>query len=127
MHRTKETHERIRAEIAREKAATLGRAGERLEQALAVVAGLEAAGHEAWVFGPRFAGAPESRPRVVRYPSIPAMTYPEFALAVPYSRRIARRVAAARTTCASSTPSASSRCPPPRSRGSTAPQAPRAS
>ena len=57
-------------------------------------AGLEAAGHEAWVFGPRFAGAPESRPRVVRYPSIPAMTYPEFALAVPYSRRIARRVAA---------------------------------
>jgi len=40
MNRTKETHERIRAEIAREKAAALGRAGERLEQALAVVAGL---------------------------------------------------------------------------------------
>lgn len=40
MNRTKETHERIRAEIAREKAAALGRAGERLEHVLAVVAGL---------------------------------------------------------------------------------------
>jgi glycosyltransferase involved in cell wall biosynthesis len=29
---------------------------------------------------------------VVRYPSLPAATYPEFALAVPYSRRIARFV-----------------------------------
>jgi glycosyltransferase involved in cell wall biosynthesis len=52
--------------------------------------GLEAAGHEAWVFGPRLAGARDSSTRIVRYPSIPATTYPEFALAVPYSRRIAR-------------------------------------
>jgi len=52
--------------------------------------GLEAAGHEAWVFGPRLAGAQDSSTRIVRYPSIPATTYPEFALAVPYSRRIAR-------------------------------------
>src|SRR5207245_939289 len=57
-------------------------------------AGLEAAGHEAWVFGPRFATGAEATPRVVRYPSIPAATYPEFALAVPYSRRAARLVAA---------------------------------
>ena len=52
--------------------------------------GLEAAGHEAWVFGPRLAGAQDSSTRIVRYPSIPATTYPEFALAVPYSRRIAK-------------------------------------
>ena len=52
--------------------------------------GLEAAGHEAWVFGPRLAGAQDSSTRIVRYPSIPATTYPEFALAIPYSRRIAR-------------------------------------
>ena len=52
--------------------------------------GLEAAGHEAWVFGPRLAGAQDPSTRIVRYPSIPATTYPEFALAVPYSRRIAR-------------------------------------
>ena len=56
--------------------------------------GLEAAGHEPWVFGPRLGGARDASPRVVRYPSIPATTYPEFALAVPYSRRIARLVAA---------------------------------
>ena len=55
-------------------------------------AGLEAAGHEAWVFGPRLARAGDL-PRVVRYPSIPAATYPEFALAIPYSRRIGRLVA----------------------------------
>ena len=56
-------------------------------------AGLEAAGHEAWVFGPRLAAAADGSPRVVRYPSIPAATYPEFALAVPYSRRITRLIA----------------------------------
>jgi 1,2-diacylglycerol 3-alpha-glucosyltransferase len=54
---------------------------------------LEAAGHEAWVFGPRFATGGEAAPRIVRYPSIPASTYPEFVLAVPYSRRVARLVA----------------------------------
>lgn len=35
--RTAETHERIKEEIAREKAAALGRAGERLEAALATL------------------------------------------------------------------------------------------
>lgn len=34
MTRTREAHERIKAEIVREKAAALGRAGERLEAAL---------------------------------------------------------------------------------------------
>lgn len=55
--------------------------------------GLEALGHEAWVFAPRMQGAVDG-PRVVRYPSIPAVTYPEFSLAVPFSRRIAARVRA---------------------------------
>ena len=48
--------------------------------------GLEDRGHEAWVFAPRLAGAVVA-PRVVRYPSIPAATYPEFALAVPCKPR----------------------------------------
>ena len=56
--------------------------------------GLEASGHEAWVFGPRLTGAEDASVRVVRYPSIPVATYPEFALAVPYSRRIERLVTA---------------------------------
>ena len=38
MTRLHETHRRINAEIAQEKAAALGRAGERLEAALAHVA-----------------------------------------------------------------------------------------
>jgi 1,2-diacylglycerol 3-alpha-glucosyltransferase len=56
--------------------------------------GLEAAGHEVWVFGPRFAPGGEAAPRIVRYPSIPAATYPEFVLAIPYSPRVAGLVAA---------------------------------
>jgi glycosyltransferase involved in cell wall biosynthesis len=54
--------------------------------------GLAARGHDAWVFAPRFRGAPADGPGVVRYPSLPAATYPEFALAVPFSRAIARTV-----------------------------------
>ena len=54
--------------------------------------GLEARGHEAWVLAPRFAGPADASPRILRYPSVPAATYPEFALAVPYSPRLARRV-----------------------------------
>jgi 1,2-diacylglycerol 3-alpha-glucosyltransferase len=56
--------------------------------------GLESSGHEAWVFGPRLTGAEDVSVKVVRYPSIPVATYPEFALAVPYSRRIDRMVTA---------------------------------
>ena len=41
--RAAETHARIQREIAQEKAVTLGRAGERLEAALATLAALAAA------------------------------------------------------------------------------------
>lgn len=54
--------------------------------------GLQGRGHEVWTFAPRFPGAPETDPRVVRFPSIPAATYPEFALAVPWTPRIGQRV-----------------------------------
>ena len=54
--------------------------------------GLEGRGHEAWIFAPRFPGVPDPDPRVVRFPSIPAATYPEFALAIPWSPRIGRLV-----------------------------------
>jgi glycosyltransferase involved in cell wall biosynthesis len=47
--------------------------------------GLEARGHAAWVFAPRFPGGPPDPPRVVRYPSLPAATYPDFALAWPFA------------------------------------------
>jgi glycosyltransferase involved in cell wall biosynthesis len=52
--------------------------------------GLETRGHEVWIFAPRFPGAEDANPHVVRYPSIPAATYPEFALAIPHSPRVAR-------------------------------------
>jgi glycosyltransferase involved in cell wall biosynthesis len=54
--------------------------------------GLAARGHDVWVFAPRFRHAPPDPPRVVRYPSFPAATYPEFALAVPFAPSIARLV-----------------------------------
>ena len=44
---TAETHARIQEEIAREKAAALGRAGERLEATLAAVRALASAWHAA--------------------------------------------------------------------------------
>lgn len=56
--------------------------------------GLDARGHEAWVFAPRFPGVPADAPRVVRYPSVPAATYPDFALAIPFAPAIARQVRA---------------------------------
>ena len=56
--------------------------------------GLEARGHAAWVFAPRFPGAVDVTGRIVRYPSLPAATYPEFALAVPWSPLASRRVRA---------------------------------
>lgn len=56
--------------------------------------GLEARGHDAWVLAPRFPGAAETTPRTLRYPSIPAATYPDFSLAIPWSPRLARRIRA---------------------------------
>jgi glycosyltransferase involved in cell wall biosynthesis len=54
--------------------------------------GLQERGHEVWTFAPRFPGAHDTDPHIVRFPSIPAATYPEFALAVPWSPRIGRQV-----------------------------------
>jgi glycosyltransferase involved in cell wall biosynthesis len=55
-------------------------------------AGLEARGHEAWVFAPRLSNDGDGHSNVVRYPSVPAATYPDFALAVPWSRTVSRQV-----------------------------------
>jgi glycosyltransferase involved in cell wall biosynthesis len=54
--------------------------------------GLERRGHEVWVLAPRFRGAAEDGPGVLRYPSIPATTYPEFPLAIPYAPAMTARV-----------------------------------
>jgi len=51
--------------------------------------GLEASGHQAWVFAPAAAGAGDAQ-GIFRYPSIPAPTYPGFAVPLPYSLRLAR-------------------------------------
>ncbi len=56
--------------------------------------GLEARGHEVWILAPRFPGADDVGPRVIRFPSVPAATYPEFALAIPWAPRLARRIRA---------------------------------
>jgi glycosyltransferase involved in cell wall biosynthesis len=54
--------------------------------------GLEARGHPAWVFAPRFPGGAADGERIVRYPSVPAATYPEFALALPFAPAVTERV-----------------------------------
>jgi len=56
--------------------------------------GLEAQHHRVWIFAPRFAATPPDPPSVFRYPSVPAPTYPDFPLAVPFSRRLAATVRA---------------------------------
>jgi 1,2-diacylglycerol 3-alpha-glucosyltransferase len=56
--------------------------------------GLEALGHQAWVFAPAAQTPHPDPPFVFRYPSIPAPTYPGFSLPLPVSRRL-RRVARA--------------------------------
>ena len=50
--------------------------------------GLEAAGHDAWIFAPGAAAPVADPPNVFRYPSVPAPTYPGFSLALPWSRRL---------------------------------------
>lgn len=54
--------------------------------------GLKARGHCAWIFAPRFPGPSADPPEIFRVPSLPAFTYPEFSLAIPWSRRLARIV-----------------------------------
>lgn len=53
-----------------------------------------ALGHEPYVFAPRFPGYTDAAPEVFRYASIPAPTYPDFSLAIPFSPRIVRAVEA---------------------------------
>src|SRR6266542_4211658 len=52
--------------------------------------GLERLRHRAWVFAPASRPAVPDPPWVFRYPSIPAPTYPGFALALPFSARLYR-------------------------------------
>jgi 1,2-diacylglycerol 3-alpha-glucosyltransferase len=52
--------------------------------------GLEALGHRAWVFAPAPARPLPEPAFVFRYPSVPAPTYPGFALPLPLSPRLAR-------------------------------------
>ena len=54
--------------------------------------GALALGHEPYVFAPRFPGYADRFSGVFRYPSFPALTYPDFSLAIPFSPRIARAV-----------------------------------
>jgi len=63
--------------------------------------GLEARGHEVWVMAPRFRGSHDGAPGVIRYPSIPATTYPEFPLAIPYAPAVTGTAVSPRapTTC----------------------------
>ncbi len=55
--------------------------------------GLEARGHSVWVMAPAAREA-VADPRVIRYPSIPAATYPEFCLPLPLAPRVSARVRA---------------------------------
>jgi 1,2-diacylglycerol 3-alpha-glucosyltransferase len=52
--------------------------------------GLRELHHRVWVFAPAARPAVADPPWVFRYPSIPAPTYPGFALALPFSRRLYR-------------------------------------
>src|SRR5262247_2968714 len=56
--------------------------------------GLEAEGHQAWVFAPAWGGRPADPSFVFRYPSAPAPTYPGFAVPLPFSRRLRRAACA---------------------------------
>jgi glycosyltransferase involved in cell wall biosynthesis len=52
--------------------------------------GLESLGHRAWVFAPAARPPLPDPPFVLRYPSVPAPTYPGFSLPLPISRRLGR-------------------------------------
>ena len=52
--------------------------------------GLEAQGHRAWVFAPAWSGPHDDPAYVFRYLSVPAPTYPGFAVPLPFSRRLSR-------------------------------------
>ena len=50
--------------------------------------GLDAAGHDTWIFAPGAVAPVADPPNVFRYPSVPAPTYPGFSLPLPWSRRL---------------------------------------
>lgn len=52
--------------------------------------GCEDRGHSVYVFAPRFRGHTDSSLAVFRYPSVPAFSYPDFSLPIPFSPRIER-------------------------------------
>src|SRR5499425_3542126 len=52
--------------------------------------GLVAQGHQAWVFAPAWNGPHVDPDFVFRYPSVPAPTYPGFAVPLPFSKRWSR-------------------------------------
>jgi glycosyltransferase involved in cell wall biosynthesis len=52
--------------------------------------GLEERNHRTWVFAPASDPSMDDPPWVFRYPSVPAPTYPGFALAVPFSPHLTR-------------------------------------
>jgi 1,2-diacylglycerol 3-alpha-glucosyltransferase len=56
--------------------------------------GLEALGHEVVIVAPRMAGADDGERPVIRVPALPAPTYPDFALPLPLSPALARRLRA---------------------------------
>ena len=53
---------------------------------------LEALGHEVVIVAPRMTGAPEGEQGVIRVPSVPAPTYPDFALPMPLAPSLTRRL-----------------------------------
>jgi 1,2-diacylglycerol 3-alpha-glucosyltransferase len=55
---------------------------------------LQALGHHAVIVAPRMAGASDDGAAVVRVPSVPAPTYPDFALPLPLGAALTRRVLA---------------------------------
>lgn len=59
-----------------------------------VRAALERLGHDVVIVAPRMTGAAPDLPHVVRVPSVPAPTYPDFSLPLPVGPPLARRLRA---------------------------------
>ena len=55
-----------------------------------LIAHLEQAGHDVFVFTSRYPRYQDERPGVFRYPSVNALVEPDYVLPIPFSPRIAR-------------------------------------